>query len=155
MQDASVLEEPNQREIVSFRVADQDFCIDIGHVREIRGWSETTPLPHTPEYVKGLVNLRGNVIPVIDLAHRLGLGHTDPGERHVIVITVCEERIAGLLVEAVSDIVTVDCAEMKHPPSLTSSAAREVVEGVFVIRESLVRMIDLARVLPSEAEVSE
>lgn len=75
-----------RHDMVAFRVADQDFCIDIGMVREIRSWSETTFLPHAQPYVKGVINLRGAVVAVIDLAARLGLGVTKTDPRNVIII---------------------------------------------------------------------
>lgn len=151
MQDTLELQKANQREIVSFRVAAQDYCIDIGHVREIRGWSETTRLPHTPDYVKGVMNLRGNVIPVIDLSHRLGLGRTEPTERHVIVITAWGDSTVGLLVDAVSDIMTVSSEQMRPTPEVASSTAREFIEGVFAVEDTLIRAIDLQRILPKDA----
>ena len=143
------------REIVSFRVTGQDFCIDIGHVREIRGWSPTTVLPHAPDFVIGVMNLRGNVIPVIDLSHRLGLGRTEPTQRHVIVITAYGSGTVGLLVEAVSDIMSVSCDELKQTPDVAASSAPAFVEGVFPVAESLIRVLDLAKVIPAERTGSE
>src|SRR5690606_6972554 len=67
-------------EIVSFHLGEQEFCIDIMAIREIRGWAPVTPMPHTPPYVLGLINLRGAVIPVIDMACRLGMKMTEPSE---------------------------------------------------------------------------
>jgi purine-binding chemotaxis protein CheW len=154
--------EPNQteetaarREIVSFRVRGQDFCIDIGHVREIRGWSPTTLLPHAPDFVTGVMNLRGNVIPVMDLSQRLGLGRTEPTERHVIVITNFGRGTVGLLVEAVSDIMTLAAEDMKQTPELAGTAATGFVEGVFTAEDCLIRALDLSRVLPNAGRLEE
>lgn len=143
------------REIVSFRVAGQDFCIDIGHVREIRGWSPTTLLPHAPHYVVGVMNLRGNVIPVVDLSQRLGLGSTTPSERHVIVITNFGRGTVGLLVEAVSDIVSLSTESMQQTPEIAGGTATGFVEGVFTSGDSLIRALDLSRVLPEEGRPEE
>ncbi|MCR9124909.1 MAG: chemotaxis protein CheW [Rhodobacteraceae bacterium] len=150
MQNVAELEQTNQREIVSFRVSGKDFSIDIGYVREIRGWSPTTILPHTPDYVKGVMNLRGNVIPVMDLSHRLGLGPTEPTERHVIVITVLGDKTVGLLVEAVSDIMSVPADELKPTPDLASTSSRDFVEGVYMIEDSLIRVMDIHQVFARE-----
>ncbi len=144
-----------RREIVSFRVRGQDFCIDIGHVREIRGWSPTTILPHAPDFVIGVMNLRGNVIPVVDLSQRLGLGRTEPTERHVIVITNFGRGTVGLLVEAVSDIMTLAPEDMRQTPELAGIAATGFVEGVFAAEDSLIRALDLSRVLPNEGRPEE
>lgn len=150
MADVAESHTQSQREIVAFRVAEQDFCIDIGHVREIRGWTPTTVLPHAPDYIKGVMNLRGNVLPVVDLSQRLGLGTTEPSPRHVIVIALIGENTAGLLVEAVSDIMTVPAEELKPTPEIASAKTKTFVEGVFTVGERLIRVIDLERILPPD-----
>ena len=95
------------RELLSFRAGAQEFCIDIMAVREIRGWTPATPLPHAPGYVRGVVNLRGAVLPIIDLAERIGLGRAEPTPQHVIIVTQVGTQLVGLLVSAVCDILTV------------------------------------------------
>lgn len=139
-----------QREIVSFRIADQGFCIDIGFVREIRGWSPTTVLPYAPDYVKGMMNLRGTVLPVVDLSMRLGLGRTEPNPRHVIIIVVLEDRTVGLLVEAVSDILSVPVDAMKPTPDVASAETKGFVEGIFTIDDKMIRAVDVKSILPRE-----
>ena len=139
-----------QREIVTFRIADQDYCIDIGLVREIRGWTPTTVLPQAPYYIKGVMNLRGTVLPVVDLAQRLGLGETEPDARHVIIIAHLGSRTVGLLVEAVSDITSVPQSELKPTPDVASVEAKAFVEGVFTMDDHLIRVIDLKHILPHE-----
>src|SRR4051794_27772643 len=93
-------------ELISFRVGSQEFCVDIMDVREIRGWTLATPLPHSPDFVRGVINLRGAVLPIVDLSARLGLGITETTARSVIIVTRMGERTVGLLVDAVSDILT-------------------------------------------------
>ncbi|PTT77193.1 chemotaxis protein CheW, partial [Pseudomonas sp. HMWF010] len=94
-------------ELISFCIGEQEFCIDVKTVREIRGWTPATPIPHAPGYLKGVINLRGAIMPVIDLRNRLGLGVTIPETRHVIVVVECQDRLAGILVDAVSETFTV------------------------------------------------
>lgn len=111
----ATLENPEGRsEVVSFQVADQDFCIDIGHVREIRGWTPVTVLPHSQNHIMGVMNLRGSVVAVVDLAARLGLGKTEPSPRHVIIIVTMDTQTVGLLADMVSEIAALD-PEMKQP----------------------------------------
>lgn len=85
----------NRVEIVCFTVEDRDFSIEISHVLEIRGWTSTTTLPHAPDFVVGMMNLRGTVLPVVDLSLRLGFGKTEPGKRHVIIIAQIDHKIIG------------------------------------------------------------
>lgn len=140
------------REVVAFRVAGQDFCIDIMSVREIRGWTETTILPHAQRFVKGVINLRGSVVPVVDLSERLGLGMIEPGPRHVIIITVIGTQTVGLLAEVVSDILTVSDDSMQPVPDIASESARAYISGVVVAQEKMIRKIDLAKVLPANGK---
>ena len=90
-----------RRELIAFRIADQEFCVDIMQVREIRGWTPATPLPRTPSFMKGVINLRGAVLPIVDLGARLGLATSEPSARHVIMVVNVGGRTLGLLVEAV------------------------------------------------------
>ena len=136
-------------EVVAFRVSEQDFCIDIMSVREIRGWTETTILPHAQEYVKGVINLRGAVVPVVDLSARLGLGPLEPGPRHVIIITMIGRRTVGLLADVVSDILSVPENAMQPVPDIASESARAYVSGVIATDDRMMRKIDLSRILPA------
>lgn len=136
------------QEVVAFRVAGQDFCFDIMSVREIRGWSETTILPHAQSFVKGVINLRGSVVPVVDLSERLGFGPTEPGPRHVIIIAVVNDQTVGLLADVVSDIVTVFEGGMHPVPDLAAATAGRFISGVVVVNRRMIRKLDLARVLP-------
>lgn len=150
-------ETPNERnqtpprEIVSFSVGEQRFCMEIEHVLEIRGWTKTTILPHAPDYVIGMMNLRGTVLPVVDLSLRLGLGPTEPSPRHVIIIARIQEQTVGFLVENVSDIATVSESDMQPTPDVSSALTQAFIKGVYSIEEELVRAIDVYQVLPREA----
>ena len=95
------------RQIVTFNVDDRVFGIDVGVVREIKGWQEATPLPHAAPYVRGVINLRGLILAVYDLRARLGGGLTSATPKHVNLVVDVADRTAGLLVDAVSDIVDV------------------------------------------------
>lgn len=149
MSDVDEKTDSGDHEVVAFRVSDQDFCFDIMSVREIRGWTETTALPHSQPYVTGVVNLRGSVVPVVDLSERLGLGAITPGPRHVIIITVVDGQTIGLLADVVLDIVTVSNTDMKAVPDILSEAARAFISGVVVVDGRMIRKIELNRVLAS------
>lgn len=136
------------QEVVAFRVAEQDFCVDIMAVREIRGWTQATILPHAPTYVKGVINLRGAVVPVLDLSARLGLGALDPGPRHVIIIAMIDGQTVGLLADVVSDILSVSSDRLQPVPDIASEAAKTYITGVIATEERMIRKIDLERVLP-------
>ena len=89
------------RELIAFRIGDQEFCVNIMIVREIRGWTKATPMPHSPGYMMGVINLRGAVLPIIDLSRRLGMKPAEPTARHVIIVVQVKDKMVGLLVDAV------------------------------------------------------
>lgn len=141
----------DERELVSFRVGGQDFCVDIMAVREIRGWTPATVLPHAPPFILGVINLRGAVVPIMDLAARMGLDPITPDDRHVIVICVVENQTVGFLVDSVSDILSVDRKVVQPTPSVSSDLTRAFIEGVIAIDQRMLRLIDVCAVLPRAA----
>ena len=141
---------PNGRELIAFRVGAQEFCVDVRQVREIRGWTPATALPHTPGYVRGVINLRGAVLPIVDLAARLGFGATDPSARHVIIVAEIGTQLVGLLVDAVSDILTVTDDMVQPTPDVASETAKTFLRGVMTVEDRMVTLLALDRVLPAE-----
>jgi purine-binding chemotaxis protein CheW len=139
-------------EMVAFKTAGQDFCIDIMSVREIRGWVPATVLPHSPEYVLGVINLRGAVVPIIDLSVRLGMGRIESNDRNVIIIVNLGGQTFGLLVEAVSDILGVDTTAVQSVPDIAESATAAFVKGIVIGDKASTRVLDVRNVLGETAE---
>lgn len=117
-------------------------------MREIRGWTPATVLPHAPEYVLGVINLRGAIVPIVDLARRLGLPQTDLGNRHVIVIAVVADQTVGFLVDAVSDIIGVPPSAIQPTPDVTAQTTQMFIQGVIALDERMLRLIDISAILP-------
>jgi purine-binding chemotaxis protein CheW len=137
-------------ELISFEIADQEFCIDIRTVREIRGWSPATPMPQTPDYIVGVINLRGLVVPVLDLRNRLGLGRTEPSSRHVIVVIQHEGRVAGLLVDGVQETFQVDSTLLQPPPAMGSTATDRFVDAILPLDGRMLSRLVVGSLLPAE-----
>ena len=138
-------------ELISFEIAEQEFCIDIRNVREIRGWAPATPVPQTPSYIQGVINLRGAVIPVVDLRNRLGLGETVPSSRHVILVIQDGERVAGLLVDGVQETFQVDAALLKPPPAMGSTATDRFVDAILPLEGRMLSRLVVGSLLPAES----
>jgi len=136
-------------ELISFEIAEQEFCIDIRNVREIRGWAPATPVPQTPSYIQGVINLRGAVIPVVDLRNRLGLGETVPSSRHVILVIQDGERVAGLLVDGVHATFRVDGALMQPPPPLESLVSDRFVDAILPLDGRLLSRLVVSTLFPN------
>ena len=136
------------RELIAFRIGGQEFCVDIMSVREIRGWTPATPLPRSPGYMKGVINLRGTVLPIIDLGARFGLETSEPTARHVIMVANIGGRTVGLLVDAVSDILQMTEASVQPTPDVASEYVKSFVKGIFSIDGRMISLIELDHVLP-------
>ena len=147
-EELDIQETTNARELVAFKIVDQEYCVDIMSVREIRGWSPATPIPHSPDFVRGVINLRGTVLPIIDMAQRFGAGPSEISARHVIIVMQSGDRVIGALVDAVSDILTVMDDKIQPTPDVASEAAKEFVRGVIPIESRMIRLIALDRILP-------
>ena len=141
-----------RRELISFRIGEQEFCVDIMAVREIRGWSPVTPLPHSPDYVRGVINLRGAVLPVLDLSARLGLGAVEPSARHVIIVARIGDRTVGMLVDAVSDILTVTDDMVQPTPDVACDTVRTFVKGIIAMEGRMISMVSLGYLMPEDLE---
>ena len=132
-----------QRELITFEVSGQIFALDIMAIREIRAWSPVTPMPRVPHYVAGVVNLRGTVLPVVDLAARLGWPATEATPRHAIIVCHVNGQAQGLIVDSVSDIVTFDSESLQAPPSTGNDSVVPFLEGLTAIEEKMVMVLDL------------
>lgn len=137
-------------ELLTFKLADQEYSLDIMSVREIRGWTRTTPLPHAPSYMKGVINLRGTVLPVMDLALRMGLKPRAHNDRNVIIVVNHADTMTGLLVDAVSDIVALKSEDLQTPPDMQSGGAQGVVSSLTLIEERMIRVLNLATVVNTQ-----
>jgi purine-binding chemotaxis protein CheW len=137
------------RQIVTFNVDGRTFGIDVGVVREIKGWQTTTPLPHAAQYVRGVINLRGLILAVYDLRARLGAGQTTATAKHVIVVVDVGEQTAGLLVDAVSDIVDVPVSAI-HPAPAVAMSSLDVIEGMALLPNDVVALLKLPAVLSDD-----
>ena len=146
-----MIDKLNERnELIAFRIGDQEYCVDIMSVREIRGWTPATPLPQSPNYVRGVINLRGAVLPIVDLKSRLGLGIADPSERHVIIVVHIGDRLVGLLVDAVSDILQVEDGALQPVPDVACEVVQSFLHGIVTIEERMISLVSLERILPEE-----
>jgi len=123
----------SKKEFLTFRLSKEEFAVEILRVQEIRGWVEPTPLPSVPVYVKGVVDLRGNVVPIIDLREKFGLTVTYDATTVVIVVHVITsqgERVVGLVVDAVSDVHTFNLAEIQAAPDISTSVDSQYIIGL-------------------------
>lgn len=143
------------RELITFLIGKEEFSVDIMSVREIRGWTQATVLPNAPSYVRGVINLRGAVLSIIDLAARLGFPPTQTTARHVIIVVQIGNQVAGLLVDAVTGILTVKPGSILPTPDVASDLARNFIRGMMAIDNRMISLIGLDFVLPNAGAASD
>ena len=141
-------------EIISFYLGEQIFSVNIMSVREIRGWTKATPLAHAPQYVLGVINLRGTVIPVINMALRLGLDATTQTERSAIIVADIQGQLVGLLVDDVSDMVTVTDSEIQNVPEVGPAEVQRMTTAMITKEKSMISHLDLDLLLDEEIELA-
>ena len=142
-------------EFITFEIGDRRLGIDIMAIREIRAWSPATPIPNAPSHVRGVVNLRGVVLPVLDLSQRLGWGATEPTGRHVIIVVRVGEQLQGIIVDAVSDIVTVGPDQLQPVPDVGQTRAAAFLDGIATIDGRLIMILGLDRITEPQPSLAE
>ena len=136
-----------QTEMVSFAIGDEQYGVDIMAVREIKEWSTVTRLPEQPDYVRGVLNLRGAIIPIIDLRCGFGLGHTDATPMHIIIIVQIDDRQVGLLADRVLDIVAFEPGKVQKVPTVANDGRSGALSGIVTVEGAMIGLIDLANLL--------
>ncbi|MDA1132730.1 MAG: chemotaxis protein CheW [Proteobacteria bacterium] len=138
----------DSRQFVAFQLGSREYSIDIMAVREIRGWSQTTKIPKASETVLGVINLRGSILPIIDLRILFEMEPTKEQSSNVVIIIVADGRLFGLLVDGVSDILTVPTSQIQPTPSAENAGRRAaVVTELASMDGRLVGVMSLARLV--------
>jgi purine-binding chemotaxis protein CheW len=140
---------------VSFAIGDEQYGVDIMAVREIKGWSDITHLPRQPDYVRGVLNLRGVIVPIIDLRCRFAQGLTEATTLHVVIIVQIAERQVGLLADRVLDIISFEPSQMQAVPEVAKSDRAGFLSGLVAVENVMVALIDLPNLLTETDEISE
>jgi purine-binding chemotaxis protein CheW len=145
-------------QFISFAIGDDQYGVDIMAVREIKGWSEITHLPKQPDYVRGVLNLRGVIVPIIDLRCRFGQGLTEATGLHIVIIVQIGSRPVGLLADRVLDIVSLDAGQIQPVPRIARGGRIDFLSGLVTVEGAMIALIDLSNLLTQqfgdEAEMS-
>ena len=152
--NSTTMFETDTIEIIAFHLHDQEFCVKTTTIREIRGWAPSTPIPHAPKDVVGVMNLRGTVIPIIDLAYKLGMQSTAANERSAIVVTEVRNMIIGMLVDKVSDILTIKSADVQPAPEITTSFDKAYTDGIIARENGMICFLNLAKMFQDQEAIA-
>jgi purine-binding chemotaxis protein CheW len=155
MKTARVLQDQalqaNEEQFLTFRLDGQEYGIAILKVQEIKGWDKMTPIPNSPPYVKGVLNLRGVIVPVFDLRLRFGLPETVRDAFTVIIVVNIGGRMAGIVVDAVSDVINVSPEQQCAAPEYEGQQNREFIKGLAQVEDKLLILLDIDRMVNPEA----
>lgn len=139
------------KQFISFTIGDEEYGVDIMAIREIKGWTATTELPNTPPFIRGVINLRGAIVPILDLRARFSSQRTEASARHVIIVVAVGARVAGILVDAVADIITVSTGDIQPIPQLDHGSTAGFLTGLVTVEGRMVALLDLDRIYDFEA----
>jgi len=141
----------DMEQYLTFIMANEEYGVDILRVQEIRGWDTVTSIPNTPAFIKGVMNLRGTIVPIIDLRLRFGLDNIEYGPTTVVivlkVVSSNSERIMGIVVDAVSDVYNMEKGSIKPAPDFGSVVSIDFVRGLTTVDEKMIIILDIDHML--------
>jgi purine-binding chemotaxis protein CheW len=140
----------DDQQYLTFNLADEYYGVDILKVQEIKGYTTVTRIPNTPGFLKGVLNLRGTIVPIVDLRMKFGMGVTEPTSFTVVVVVNVRNRVMGFLVDAVSDVLDMNAKNIQAPPDMGSSVDITFIAGIGNAQDRLVTLLDIDRVLTEE-----
>ncbi len=137
-------------QLVSFNIGEEEFGVDILKVQEINRMVDVTRVPNTPEYVDGVINLRGKVIPIIDLRRRFGMARKEKDKHSRIIIVELSGKVLGFVVDAVSEVLRIQRSITEPPPPIIAGIDADYITAIAKLEDRLLILLDLERVLTTE-----
>ncbi len=134
-------------QFLTFKVGEELYGVDILRVQEIKGYTAVTRIPNTPPAIKGVINLRGTIVPIVELRTVFGMPTIDVTPFTVIIVVVVREKVMGLVVDSVSDVLTIDRQDMQPPPAFGSRVDVSCLSGIAKSGDKLVALLDIDRLL--------
>lgn len=143
----------NGREFLTFTLGSEEYGVDILKVREIRGYDTVTRIPNTPDFIKGVINLRGTIVPVVDMRVKFRLGSAEFNEFTVMIILNIGGRVVGMVVDSVSDVMMLSDEQIQPPPDLGGVLETRFVQGLGTVDDRMLILVDIEKLM-SSAEMS-
>jgi purine-binding chemotaxis protein CheW len=146
--------DPTSQQVLTFELGNETYGVEILRVREIRGWTAVTKIPHAPPHVLGVLNLRGSIVPVVDLRMRFELERAEYTKITVIIVlsvnSSAGRREVGVVVDGVSDVVDVEAVNVKQAPDLGTKFATEYIRGLVPLADRMVVLLDIDRLIGTQ-----
>jgi purine-binding chemotaxis protein CheW len=138
---------PHAGEYLTFRLGSEEYGVDIQKVQEIRSYEQPTRIPGAPGYVKGVVNLRGVIVPIVDLRVKLACEKVEYNPFTVVIVMAVNNRVVGAVVDAVSDVLDLPADAIKPPPELADAQAADFVTAIASVSERMIMLVDMVCLL--------
>ena len=145
--------EGDMNQLISFEVGNEEYGLDILGVKEVIRIREITRLPKAPSFVKGIINLRGDVIPIIDLRDKFGLENQEYTDMTRVIVVDVDEKLVGMVVDAASQVVRIPADQIEPPPPIVGGLSTEYIKGVGKLDERLVILLNIDRILTQEEKI--
>jgi len=137
-------------EFLSFTLGNEEYGIDILKVQEIRGYDAVTAIANTPGFIKGVINLRGIIVPIVDMRIKFNLGHAEYNELTVVIILNVANRVVGMVVDGVSDVITLAPDQVKTAPEFGSAINMQYVNGIGTADGRMLILVDIEKLMSSQ-----
>lgn len=137
-------------QFLTFQLGEELYGVDILRVQEIKGYTAVTKIPNTPAHIKGVLNLRGTIVPIVELRTKFGMETIDYTMFTVIVVVVVQEKIMGLVVDAVSDVLNIDKQDIQPPPQFGANVDVSFLNGIGKSGDKLIALLDMDRLLSDD-----
>src|SRR5512143_597104 len=137
------------RELLTFTLGSEEYGIDILKVQEIRGYDAVTTIANSPEFIKGVINLRGIIVPIVDMRIKFHLGKVDYNQFTVVIILNIAKRVVGIVVDGVSDVITLTPEQLKPSPEFSTAMDTQYITGLGTVDERMIIVVDIERLLSS------
>ncbi|HEY7985351.1 MAG TPA: chemotaxis protein CheW [Methylophilaceae bacterium] len=137
-------------EYLTFTLGEEEYGIDILKVQEIRGYDAVTKIANTPDFIKGVINLRGTIVPIVDLRIRFNLGSVEYNEFTVVIILTVRGRVVGVVVDGVSDVITLQSSQINNVPSMVSTIDTKYLVGLGTVEDRMLILVNIESLMTSQ-----
>ena len=140
----------NTLKLVGFYLGPEEYAVDILKIKEIKLMQEITNVPKAPDFVEGVINLRGDIVPIIDLKKKLNLGAAELNEESKIIVVEIDTKMVGVIVDEVSEVIEIEDSKLSPPPPIIGGIEAEYLKGVGKLGDRLLILLDLDKILTLE-----
>ena len=139
----------DSRELLTFTLGSEEYGIDILKVQEIRGYDAVTTIANSPEFIKGVINLRGIIVPIVDMRIKFGLGNVTYNNLTVVIILNIANRVVGIVVDGVSDVIALTAEQLKAAPEFSGTMDTQYITGLGTVDERMIIVVDIEKLMTS------